>query len=326
MLSQIRLKVLVPALLLALASLSACGDSDDSQTASPAERHAAAEKIVQQAIGVNPKARSGRIDGTIVVHIKGVPRFEGPIELTANGVYDLPDGATVPDLDMDVGVAMRGGVLGGAIVVKDGKGYIKLGNAGYKLPDEISRVLVAPAKEAKNGLTKTGAMFHINPQDWRKDARLVGEEQVAGEPTQKITAGIRTDRAFRDLDRLVRFLALIHVPQAVGLPTSLGPKVRAALERSVTLAKGEVWMGKDDHVLRKAHFVGKGVVAKRDRKLLYGATSATVEGTLMISDVGVPKTVNAPTQLDAYANLQLSLNALAESVRKDVQRAKESAK
>jgi len=323
--AQISLKVLMPLALVA-ASLAGCGSSDDSQTSSPAERHAAAQKVIDQAVGVNPAASSARIDGTIVVHIKGVPRFEGPIELTANGVYDLPDGASVPDLDVDVGVAMRGGVLGGAIVVKDSTGYIKLGNAGYKLPDEISRVLVAPAKDAKNGLTKTGAMFYINPQNWQKGAELVGEEQVAGEPTQKITAEIRADRAFLDLDRLVRFLALIHVPQAVGLPTSLGPKVRAALVRSVTLAKGEVWVGKDDHVLRKAHFIGKGVVAERDRKLLYGAKSATVEGTLSISDVGAPKPVSAPTQLDTYANLQLSLNALAEAVRNDVKSAKEAAK
>ena len=326
--AQFRLKVLVPLVLLAATSLAACGDSDGPGEASSslAARQAAADKIIAQAVGVNPAARSGRIDGSILLHIKGVPRFEGPIELTANGFYDLPDGASVPDLDIDVSVALRGGVLGGAIVVKDGTGYIKLGNTGYKLPDEVSRALVAPAKKAKNGLTKTGAMFYINPQDWQEDAELVGEESIAGEPTQKITAAIRADRAFLDLDRLVRFLALVHVPQAVGLPTKLGPEVRAALVRSVTLAKGEVWMGTDDHVMRKAHLVGKGVVAKRDQKLLYGATGATIDATLSMSEVGDPHPITAPTRLDPYANLQLSLNALAEAIRKDVTSAKEQAK
>jgi hypothetical protein len=325
--ARFRLKVLVPLVLLAATGLTACGDSGGSgEASSPAARHDAADKIIAQAVGANPDARSGRIDGSIVLHIKGVPRFEGPIELTANGVYDLPDGASVPDLDIDVSVALRGGVLGGSIVVKDGTGYIKLGNTGYKLPDSVSRALVAPAKKAKNGLTKTGAMFYINPQDWQKDAELVGEEPIAGEPTQKITVAIRTDRAFLDLDRLVRFLALVHVPQAVGLPTKLGPAVRAALVRSVTLAKGEVWMGTDDHVMRQAHLVGKGVVSKRDQKLLYGATGATIDATLNMSEVGDPHPVSAPTRLDPYANLQLSLNALAEAIRKDVTSAKEQAK
>jgi hypothetical protein len=323
--AQVRLKVLVALVLLAATSLTACGDSSvNGEASSRAARHAAAEKLVAQAVGVNPAARSGRIDGSILLHIKGVPRFEGPIELTANGFYDLPDGASVPDLDIDVGVALRGGVLGGGIVVKDSTGYITLGNTGYKLPDEISRALVAPAKEAKNGLTKTGAMFYINPHDWRKDAELVGEESIAGEPTQKLTAGVRADRAFLDLDRLVRFLALIHVPQAVGLPTKLGPEIRAALVRSVKAAKGEVWLGKDDHVMRKAHLVGKGVVAKRDRKLLYGATGATIDATISMSEVGDPHTIAAPTQLDPYANLQLSLNALGEAVRKDLEALKDS--
>lgn len=320
MLAQTRSKVLMSLVLLLGVGIAGCGDAGGSASPSSGERHAAAEKVVEQAVGVNPQARSGRIDATIVVHVKGVPRFEGPIELTASGVYDLPDGASVPDLDLDVSVALRGGVLGGSLVVKDEVGYIKLGNAGYKLPAAISRALVAPANDAKNGLTKTGAMFYINPQDWQKGAQLVGEESVAGETTQKITAGIRTDRAFLDLDRLLRFLALIHVPEAVGLPTKLGPQVRSALVRSVTLAKGAVWIGKDDHVLRKARLVGKGVVAKRDRKLLYGATGASIDATLRIFDVGAPQTISAPTQLDSYANLQISLNALAESVRKDVER------
>ena len=98
----------------------------------------------------------------------------------------------------------------------------------------ISKVLVAPAREAKNGLTKTGAMFYINPQDWQMNARVIGEESVAGEPTVKLTADILVNVALSDLAKLVDFLTLIGVTQALGLPTKLTPKMRAAFLRSVT--------------------------------------------------------------------------------------------
>jgi hypothetical protein len=316
MTAQIRFKVLVSLALLGAAALAACGESS-TKSSSPADSHAAAKKIIAQATGVNEAARSGRIDGSVLLEVKGVPRFQTPIELTANGVYNLPDGEEVPELDLDVGVSMNSGVLGGAIVVAGETGYIKLGNAGYKLPAAISKSLVAPAREAKNGLTKTGAMFYINPQDWQMNARVIGEESIAGEVTQKITADVLVNVALSDLSKLLDFLADIGVPQALGLPTKLTPKMRAAFLRSVTDVDGVVWIGKDDHVLRKARVTGKMVVAKEDRKALLGATSGKLEATLNISQVGKPQKISAPTQIDSYADLRLSLDALAEAAGQD---------
>ena len=314
MTAQLRLKGLIPLTLGLLAlSITACGDSSSSESPGPAERRAAADKIIAQATGPNPAARSGRIDGTIGLNVKGFKNFEGPIEITVNGAYNLPDGEDVPELDLDVALALNGGVFGGAIVVAGEKGYIKLGDTGYKLPDSISKVLVAPAREAKNGLTKTGAMFYINPQDWQMNARIIGEETVAGEPTVKMTADVLLNVALSDLAKLFDFLTLIHVTQAVGLPIEITPKMRAAFLRSVKDVNAVVWMGKDDHVLRKVHVTGKLVVAKKHRKTLLGARSGTLDATVNISEVGDPHEVSAPTQLDPYADLQLSLAALAEA-------------
>lgn len=314
--AQIRFTVLVPLALLGAAALAACGESSN-KASSPAESHKAAEKIIAQAVGPNEAARSGRIDGSVLIEVKGVPRFKTPIELTANGVYNLPAGEDVPELDFDVGVSMNDGVLGGAIVVNDETGYIKLGNAGYQLPADISKSLVAPAREAKNGLTKTGAMFYINPQDWQMNARVIGEENIAGEPTEKITADVLVNVALNDLSKLLDFLTKIGVPQALGLPTKLTPKMKAAFLRSVTDVNGVVWIGKDDHVLRKAHVTGEMVVAKEDQKTLLGATSGKLEATLNISQVGEPQKISAPKQIDRYADLRLSLDALAEAAGQD---------
>lgn len=319
---QTRSKAVALVLLMCAAvTPAACGgdpgsDSAGSSGDEPAARRAAAEKLIAQAIAPNPKADSARIDATIDVEIEGVPRFSGTTEVTAGGVYDLPDGASVPDLDVDVGLVLDDHAIGGTLVLSDRKGFVKLGNTGYRLPDSIARKIVAPAPAARNGLTKTAAMFHINPQDWQRDAQLAGEEQVAGESTQHITAQIRPERFFADIARLTRLLTLLRVTQAVGLPTELGPKVRAALVRSVTAAKGEVWIGTQDKVLRKAHLEGEIDVAQRDRRLLGGVTRATLDAVVTVSEVGDSHEVRAPARLGSYSALQLSLDALGEAVRR----------
>jgi hypothetical protein len=326
--AQIRSLALAALALLCAASLAACGDSSSASrdTSDPAAARTAAAKIIRQAHAVNPAAHSARIDMTVDLHIKGVPRFEGPIEITAGGRYDLPDGATVPDFDFDVGLTMKDQALGGAIVLKDGTAYVKLGNVGYKIPAAITRVLTAPAADANNGMTKTAAMFHINPQNWQRDARVTGTTSIAGESVQEIQAGIRPKVAFADLARFVHFMSLLHVTQALGLPTELTPQMQAALVRSVTRAKGAVWMGTSDHVLRKAHLEGEGTVAPRDRRLLLGATGATLAADVSVTDVGAPQQISAPKQLQPYSSLQLTLSALGEAVRRDVRAADRKAR
>lgn len=301
--------------LLGAASIASCGDGA-AAAGGPAERHAAAERLIDVVHDVNPKAASGRIDATIDLNIEGGSQLPGLTQITASGVFDLPDGAAVPDIDLDVGFFRNDRALGGALVVADGKGYVKLGNTGYKLPGAVSRTLVAPAADASNGLTKTAAMFHVNPQDWQRNAQLVGDDTVAGERVQRITGEVDPALALADLDRLIRFLTRIGVTRALGLPTELGPKLRAALVRSVTLAKGDVWIGRSDHVLRRAHLRGRAVVAPRDRKLVFGASSATLDASVDISEVGVPQAIDAPTQLGSYADLRLSLSALADASRR----------
>src|ERR1044071_6765889 len=153
--------VLVP--LLVAATLAACGGDSSAvgggaYAGRAADSHAAAEKIIRQALAPNPKASWGRVEGKIDMKIKGVERFKGTTQVTANGVFDLSGGASVPDFDVDVGLSLNGDGLGGALVLADSKGYIKLGNTGYKLPDAISQKLVEPAAAADNGLTKTAAM------------------------------------------------------------------------------------------------------------------------------------------------------------------------
>jgi len=320
-----RSKVIAFVLALAAMTLVACGGgSKDSGSSGgggdDSAKKAEATALIKKIVGPNPKASSARIDGTVDVEIKGVPRYKGTSELTASGVYNLPSGADAPDIDIDVGLVLNNHAIGGALVVKDSTGYIRLGSTGYKLPPAISQKIVAPASEQENGLTKAASMFYINPQVWQKNAIVTGDESVAGVPTTKITADLQPKLVFADIARLFRLLTALRVTEAVGLPLAVTPKARRVLARSTTLAKGEVWIGKSDNVLRKAHLQGMLVVAKKDRRVLGGMTSAKVDAVITIDEVGTEHAVKAPSQQGSYADLQLTLDALGESIRSELKK------
>jgi len=324
--TRTKLSVLL-AMLAAMLVLAACGGDDDSSGGAGSDKPAARDKaqdrkdmarIIKQGFGPNEKAKSGRIDGTIDLEVKGVPRYKGPIEITASGGYELRSGAEVPDFNIDVGLVLNDHAIGGSLVIADSQSYIALGTTGYKLPPDVNSKVVAPAAALDNGLAKTVGMFFIRPDRWQRNGHIVGDEDVAGVATEHATADIRPSRFFEDVARLVRLLTVLRVTEAVGLPLAVTPQQRAALGRSVTVAKGDVWLGKDDHVLRKARLQGRLRVAKKDRKVLSGMTSATLTAEVNVTEIGDGQNISAPKQLGSYADLQISLDALGEAIRNEL--------
>ncbi|MEY2441187.1 MAG: hypothetical protein QOJ46_613 [bacterium] len=318
---------LTVAALVAALALAACGGGGSSSPSSGKSGESAADKkanakavnkLVKQAFGPNAKARSGKVNATIDIDVKGVKRWKDPIEITLDGAYELPSGADVPNFKLDAGLLLRDQAYGAALLLANRKAYIEVGTTGYLQSQAIAARMAAPAPAKKNGLTKTAGMFYINPQSWRKNTKIVGDADVAGEPTTHVTAGIRTDVFFRDMSKLIDLLTALRVTEISGLPTKITPKQQAALVRSVKSAKGDVYFGKTDHVMRKAHLVGTIVVAPKDRKILGGMKSAKAVADFNLSEIGQPqaKNIKVPADLGSDRDLQLTLDALAESIKK----------
>jgi hypothetical protein len=326
MTAPLRSKLAVAAVLVAALALTACGggggsDSKKAAGESAADRAAnrkAVDKLAKQAFGPNEKARSAQLNATIDIDVTGIKRWKDPIEITLDGAYELAAGEDVPDFKLEAGLLLRDQAYGGAILLHDRKAYLQVGTTGYLQSQAIATRLAAPAPKYDNGMTKTAGMFYLNPNSWRKNTKIVGDADVAGEPTTHVTAGIRAPRFFRDMSKLVDLLTALRITEISGLPTVITPKQQAALVRSVKSAKADVYFGKQDHVLRKARLVGNIVVAKRDRKILGGMRTAKAVADFNLSEVGESqaKDIKVPSDLGSDADLQLTLDALQESIEK----------
>jgi hypothetical protein len=304
---------------LLVAVLVGCGGGDsssgDKASADKGGKANSAEvkKLIRQTFGPNDKASSGNLSGVIDITVKGLERYKDPIQVSVVGPFTNAGGQ--PEAMLDVSLSLRGGILGGDMYLKDGKAFIGLGSTAYEVPASIAGPLRAPLSKTGNALDAVMGVFHINPDRWAKNPRIVGNEKIAGIDTIHGTAQINTKAVFLDLAALAKRLTALRITDITGLPRAVDAQARAALNRSVKTATGDVYTGADDKVLRRAKINLLLKPSAKDRKILGGFTSIKVAGTLDVTDVGAPQKIKVPTNRGSYAALQLSLDALAEAVR-----------
>jgi hypothetical protein len=298
-------------------ALIGCGGDSESDDASSGEKSAAnsaeVRKLLAQTFGPNPKATSGKLSGTVDIRVKGARRFREPVQVTLSGPFDQ-SGSSPAEANLSVGLGLRGGAIGGELVLIDDKVLIGLGSSAYTIPESIAGTIRKPLANSGNGLGSVLAVFGIAPRRWAKNPRVVGNERVAGEDTIHGTAEINANRFFADVARLTKVLTSLRITEIVGLPEVIDRRARGALVRSVTSATGNVYTGADDKVLRKATVDMKLKPSSKDRRTL-GFSSLTVKGELNVTEVGTPQKIKAPAVAGTFDDLQTTFDALAESVK-----------
>lgn len=314
-----RIRVFVVGLV--TAALVGCGggsssSDEDSADAGGQANSAEVRKLLEQTFGANSKASSGVLSGTVDITIAGVPRYRRPIQLTMSGPFS--DAGGEPEANLTVGLSLRDTAFGGELILVDGQALIGLGSTAFRIPDSISDRIRRPLEAVDdNALGAVLAAVGIAPRRWAKDPRVVGNETIAGEETIHGTAEIDARRFFVDVARLVRLLTSLRITEIAGIPRAVDKRARAALVRSITSAKGDVYTGADDKVLRKAAFDMKLEMSARDRRILGGISAMTIKGELLVSDVGSTPALNVPSDRGSFDQLQLALDALGEAARRD---------
>lgn len=304
--------------LLLVIALVGCGGGSDSDDASSAAKSRAAnspevKKLLRQTFGPNPNATSGKLSGTVDLEVEGAPRYREPVQVTLSGPFSQ-SGNSPAEANLSVGLRLRGGAIGGELVLIDDRVLIGLGSSAYTIPPSIAAPIRRPLSNTSNGLGSVMRVFGVDPRRWAKNPRIVGNEKVAGEDTIRGTAEIDTNRFFLDVARLARVLTSLRITEIVGLPREVDRADRVALSRSVKRATGNVWTGAEDKVLRKATFDMLLEPSARDRRRL-GFSSLSVKGELNVTEVGEPQEIESPRIAGTFDDLQATFDALAESVK-----------
>jgi hypothetical protein len=307
---------------LAVAVMGCGGGSEPDKpaaTAKPAaDDRASMQRLLGQIFGPNRSASSGLVTGTIDIDVEGVPRWEQPIQLSMSGPFSQEAGGA-PQANLSLGVQLRDTAYGAELILLDDEVLLGLGSTAYEIPDSISTPIRRPLRDSDNALGSLLAVFALNPRRWvdLSGARILGDERLDGVSVDHGTAPLDKARFFTDAARFTRVLTSLRLTDITGLPRVLGPRVRAALVRSVTSATGHLYAGAEDHVIRKARFDVLLEPSAADRRQLGGITRMKVVGNLTVTDIGARQQVEAPSARGSYSALQLTMDALEESIRRD---------
>jgi hypothetical protein len=294
-------------LAIAALGLSACGGSGGGDDATA---------LIKDTFAADHPIRSGRVDATLDVDLQGLPTFTKPLSLHLSGPFQSNGGKTLPDFALDLDV--QGGdqpVTVGATFAQGG-GWLRLEGQAFDLGKDVTAAfrdgyLKAKADAAKRkGSQSALAALGIRPENWLKDPKKEGSEDIAGTETEHVSANVDVGRLLEDMSTVLARARSVTGQAAAQVPAQLTPQQRDEIERSVKSASIDVWTGKDDHALRRFALGVQLAVPKDLQASAGGLRGGHIALDLTIAQLNQRQTVTKPASSRPLSELRAALQQL----------------
>jgi hypothetical protein len=259
---------LVLGLTAAALALSGCGGGENAH-----------DQLAETSANMG-KIRSGDLSMELMFSAKDGEQagfaLEGPFALRAGA---LPEA----QLDYTQTAGTRTGTQ--TFITKGDKAYVRIGGTTYELPAET-------AEEIGSTIGSSGGLGAIQLTSWVEDPKLADGEEVGGDDTDRITARLNVSETVNTLMAIASQLG-----GTTPLPSLSGARAEQ-VEGAIETAAIDVWMGKEDRLLRRLEISIEFSPAAEKVKDLLGAA---LEFTLEISNPNEPVSVEQPTNVQPYS-------------------------
>src|SRR3954462_2053155 len=189
---------------------------------------------------------SARIDLELTLKLDGVKQLNGPVKLSVQGPYETGGSQTIPKADWDIAASASGQNFSAGFVSTGDNAWIGFQGQNYEVGKaavaQINQQIQQAAGQNKN---KGFSQFGIDPRDWLTDAKDEGSEKVGGVETDHVSAALDVSKFVDDLNRLVR-----KAGSRTGTTAQITPAQKKQIEDVVKNPRFDVYVGKDDHVIR----------------------------------------------------------------------------
>ena len=286
--------LLAPAAAAAL-GLAACGGGGDDKDV---------EELLNKAF--RQKIDSADLKVEAQIKLDGIPSLDKPIRVQANGPYRANEGK-LPSFDIDLNVDAGGGgqtVRTGRLSTGD-RLFVKFEDTFYEVDKgQVQRANSQIAKDRESRQALKGIV--PKAREWLKDARIDGETEVAGAETEHVTGKLDVGATLRGLNEFAAKASRALGPGAAPT-TRLPERVVAQAEKVVQDPTFDVYVGKDDDVIRRISANLKFEVPEKDRQSLGGLKSGTVELTIELAKPNGDQKIEAPARSRPVSDLARSL-------------------
>ena len=202
--------------------------------------------------------------------------LEGPFQLRSG---------SLPEAQLDYTQIAGNQTASQTFIMTGDKAYVRMGGATFELPADTTR-------QVRSTLGATGSLGVIDLRGWVQDPNLAAGEEVGGAETDRITGRLNVATVVT---------GLVAIASQFGGTTPLTPlegKSAEQVEQAVDRATIDVWMGKEDRLLRKLEIGIEFSPAAEQVKSLVGAA---VHFTLGISNPNEKVTIEKPTNVQPYS-------------------------
>jgi hypothetical protein len=296
--------VLLAALLLALAlSLAACGGGGGNDGGGDQDAEALLDRAFSEPVA------SADVDIDLQLDVEGLDGMEDPLRIRASGPY-VRSQKSLPQLDLDVALEAQGAgqAIQSGILSTGDRVFLKFGGVFYEQPaEQVAQTNRRLARE--NGKGGSFSDLGLDARKWIDDAQLEGEEQIGGVTTEHVSGTLDVAAALTDINGLVKQSAGA-LGEAGEAARPLRPKEIDRLAKSVSDPTFDVYVGKDDDIVRRVSLRIDVDVPEDQRADVGGVTGASIRFTAQLDDVGGDQQIAAPRSARPLSDLVSQLGNL----------------
>ena len=246
-----------------------------------------------------------RVD--VELRVDGSPQLPTPLRLRVAGPYRSGASRTIPSLDWNVSFVGSGRNVSTRLVSTGRNAFVVFQEVAYEVGEaevaDTNRRIAAGQTAAR---PPTLSDLGIRPRGWLIEPEDRGEEELAGAPVTRYSAGIDVTRLLDDLTRAAERLAP-RVGRAP--PPRLNGAQRDQVRRVVPSATLDAFVGADGRVRRLA-VLAPFTVPPENRARAGGATGGLAAISLDLSRLDRPNRIVAPPDVRPIEDLRRQIGPL----------------
>jgi hypothetical protein len=282
------------ALALVAALLAACGggSSDDAKT------------TIDDAFSHSIK--SANVTLQLTAKVNGVAQLQQPVSLKLSGPFQSNGKGKLPSLNWQVAASGGGQSVSGGLISTGDNAFVTFQGSNY----EVGKAQIAQINQqlaSQSNQKKTLKDFGIDPKNWVTDAQDKGTENVNGVDTTHVQAGVDVGKMLTDFNKTI---SQAGGAMGTSAPSQLTPQQIDQVKQVVKNPKIDVYVGKDDKILRRLNVAIDFEIPEAQRQQFQGAQGGNITFSLDLADVGKPQTVNAPANAKPLSELRNQIQGL----------------
>jgi hypothetical protein len=250
--------------------------------------------------------RSANMDLEVTLQLDGIKQLNDPVKLSVQGPYETGGNQTIPKANWDIAASASGQNFSAGFISTGDNAWVGFQGQNYEVGKQaVARLNQQIRQAAAKNKNKGFSQFGIDPRNWLTDAQDEGSDKVAGVDTHHVSAKLDVGRFLDDLNTLVK-----KAGTSTGTTAQITPEQKKQVEDVVKNPRFDVYVGKDDNVIRRLSADLSFTVPDDKRAQLNGLESGTLSFSIQFGDVGQPQTITAPKSAKPLSELTSRLGGL----------------